>query len=62
MMKPLSASVRKTESSPIEGREAPIRTVTITDRSDFPKHVTVECTDYRTIVMIDVIAHPSETK
>lgn len=46
----------------IEGRDAPMRTVTITDRSAFPKHVVVESTVYRTIAMIDVIAHPSETK
>jgi hypothetical protein len=37
-----------------------MRTVTITDRRTFPDHIGVECAVYRTIAMIDVVAHPGQ--
>lgn len=55
---PTGYEARQTEgklfSVSIEGRDAPMRTVSIQERSGFSEGLVVEVTVYRTIVMVDV--------
>ena len=55
MREELSRDEEKIMSVSIEGRDAPMRTVSINDSTELPRGLRLESTVYRTIVMIDVV-------